>query len=76
MSSVPSQTLVFQVRGSPIQFCRTTDPNSPPYFGKGCSRLWLLTLLMPRRTTPKLMGKSNGFIILSLSNYDTTHLPM
>jgi len=64
MSSVPSWTLGSLVMGSPTQFYRTTDPNSPPYSGKGCSRRWVLTPIMPRRTTPKLMGKSNGLIRL------------
>jgi len=72
MSSVPSWTFGLQVMGCPIKFYRTTDPNSPPYSGKGCSRRWVLTPNMPRLTTPKLMGKSNGLARLYLSNYDTT----
>jgi len=71
MSSAPSWTLGLQVTGSPSQFYRTTDPNSPPYSGRGCSKRWVLTPITPRLTTPKRAGKSNCLIRILLSNYDT-----
>jgi len=65
---VPSLTRGWLAMGSTIQFYQITEPDSLPYSCKGCSRPWVLKPILPRLTTPKLMGKSDLSLVLTAYN--------